>query len=200
MEYDCLVAAKLMSLDPSFDLKPDRFFSEKQWTEIAQTIERKEIAHEAKQRICDALFEYRIALIKPEELNRFVDECRRFRAAASRIQRFLKNFIEHERIEELIEEIFQVQRYLDSEFKRRPNPKGARPKSVARDALVCRLGLVYMDLIGKVPGLTVNPDTGELTGLFPDFVTKIFKFQRIKLAGLKHAIGKARKALIPNKT
>jgi len=92
-----------------------------------------------------------------------------------------------------------VQRFLDGEFKRRSHPTGGRPKSVARDDLVYCLGLVYMDLTAEVPGLTVNPLTGELTGPFPDFTTKIFQFQTIKLAGLKHAIGKARQALMPKK-
>jgi len=103
---------------PSFDLEPDKFFSQQQWAEIAQTIERDEIPHEAKQIICDVLFEYRMATIKPEKLRRFVEEARQFRAAASRIQNFLKNFIGHTKIEELIEEIYQVQRFFDKEFKR----------------------------------------------------------------------------------
>jgi hypothetical protein len=184
---------------PSSDLEPNRFFSQQGWADIARSIGHKEIPPEAKQRICDALFEYRMATIKPEEAGRFVEEFRQFRAAAARVQRFLKNFVGHEKIEELREEIFQAQRFLDREFKRRPNPKGGRPKSVARDDLVYRLGIVYMDLTNEVPGLTVNPETGELTGAFPDFTTKIFQFQRIKLAGLKHAIIKARQALIPHK-
>ena len=184
---------------PSFDLEPDKFFSQQQWAEIAQTIEHDDIPHEAKQGICYALFEYRMATIKPEELGRFVEEARQFRAAASRIQNFLKNFIGHTKIEELIEEIYQVQCFLDKEFKRRPNPKGGRPKSVARDTLVDHLGLVYMDLTGEVPSLTVNPNTNELSQRFPDFTRKIFEFQRINPGGLKHAIVKARQALMPDK-
>jgi hypothetical protein len=182
---------------PSFDLEPDKFFSQQQWAEIAQTIERDKIPHEAKQRICDALFEYTMATIKPEALNRFVEESRKFRAAASCIQNFLRNFRSHTKIEELIEEIYQVQRFLDKEFKRRPNPKGGCPKSVLRDTLVYRLGLVYRDLTGKEPGLTVNPHN-ELTGPFPRFTTTIFQFHGIKLAGLKHAIIKARRDIAAN--
>lgn len=182
---------------PSFELEPDKFFSQQEWTEIAQTIGHKEIPQKAKQKICDVLFEYRMMIIKPEKLDRFVEEARKFRAAASRVQNFLRNFAWHESIEELIEEIFQVQKFLDREFKRRSNPKGARPKSVARDTLVYHLGLVYMDLTDKVPSLTVNPNTNELSQRFPDFLRKIFEFQSINPAGLKHAIVKARQALMP---
>jgi hypothetical protein len=114
---------------PSFDLEPDKFFSQQQWAEIAQTIERDQIPREAKQRICDALFEYTMATIKPEKLRRFVEDARQFRATASRIQNFLTNFRWHTKIEELIEEIYQVQRFLDEEFKRRPNPKGGLSRS-----------------------------------------------------------------------
>jgi hypothetical protein len=180
---------------PDFDLEPDKFFSQQEWAEIARSIGHEEIPHEAKQRICDALFEYRMAIIKPEKLDRFVKEAGKFRTAASRVQNFLRNFARHEQIEDLIEQIFQVQKFLDREFIRRPNPKGGHPKSVARDALVRDLGRAYMDLTGEVPGLTVNPTTNELSGPFPDFTRTIFEFQSIDPAGLKHAIGKARQAL-----
>jgi hypothetical protein len=180
----------------SFDLEPDKFFSQQQWAEIARTIGHKDIPQKEKQRICVVLFEYSMAIIKPEEHGRFVEEARKFRAAASRVQNYLRNFAWLERIEELIEEIFQVQKFLDREFKRRPNPKGGRSKSDARDILVYRLALVYRDLTGEVPGLTVDPQTGKLTGTFPNFTIKFFEFHGIKLAGLKHAIGKARQAFM----
>jgi hypothetical protein len=183
---------------PSFGLEPDKFFSQQQWAEIAQSIERDEFLDEAKHRICDALFEYTMSIIKPEELGRFVKEARKFRAAASRIQTFLRNFRWHRKIEDLIEHVFQVQRFLDQEFERRPNPKEGCPKSVARDALVYHLGLVYMDLTGEVPGLTVVPGTGKLSGDFPNFITTIFKFYGIKPAGLKHAISNARRDILAN--
>ena len=176
----------------SFDLKPDKVFSQRRWAEIAQSIKRENVPYDAKQSICDALFEYSMSTIKPEDLSRFVKEARQFRAAASRIQNFLRNFRWHTRIEDLIEEIYQVRRFFDHEFKGRPNPEGARPKSAARDTLVYRLALIYKHVTGEDPGLTVNPDTGKLSGLFPNFTTTIFRLSGINLAGLKHAITKAR--------
>jgi hypothetical protein len=177
--------------------EPEAVFSDEQWAAIAQLIERSEIPLKAKKDICLALFEYTLAIIKPEDLNRFVEEVRQFGVTASRIQNFLRNFRWIERIQDLIEEIHQTRRFLDREFARRPNPKGARPKSIARDTLVYHLGLVYMELTGEVPGRTVNSVTGKLTGTFPDFTAKIFEFHGIKPAGLKDAIGKARQALMP---
>jgi hypothetical protein len=135
-------------------------------------------------------------MIEPEELARFVEEVGKFRMAASRVQNFLRNFAGLKRIDDLIEEIFQVRKFLEREFGRRPNPKGGRPKSAARDALVYQLGLVYWGLKNKVPGRTVNPDTSELSGLFPDFTTKIFEFQGIDTIGLRHVIKKVRDALM----
>ena len=170
----------------SFDLEPDKVFSQQQWVQIAQSIERDDIPHDAKQRICDALLEYTMSTIKPDELNRFVEEVRKFRAAASRIQNFLRSFRWHEKIEELIEDIHQLRRFVEDEYKRRPNPKGARPKLAARDSLVDRLYLVHEDLTGK------NLKTGKLTGAFR-FISKIFQFQGIELRGLKRAIATAAK-------
>jgi hypothetical protein len=183
---------------PSFDLEPDKVFSQQHWAEIAQSIERDDIPHDAKQGICDALFEYTMSIIKPEDLSRFIKEAGQFRAAASRIQNFLRNFRWHTKLEELIEEIYEAQRFVDHEFKIRPNPKGGRSKSAARDTFVYRLGLVYRELTGNDPGLTVHPNTGKLSGPFPNFTTTIFRFSGIKSRGLKHAITKARQDIAAN--
>ena len=70
---------------PSFDLEPDKFFSQQEWAEIAQSIGLDEIPHGAKQRICDALFEYTTATIKPEALNRLAGLAKRGAAASAGI-------------------------------------------------------------------------------------------------------------------
>jgi hypothetical protein len=183
---------------PSVDLEPDKVFSQKQWAEIAHSIQRDDIPHDAKQKICDALFEYTMSTIKPEGLSRFVKEARKFRAAASRIQNFFKTFSWHTRIEKLIDEIYQVQRFLDHEFKSRPNPQGGRSKSAARDTLVYRLALLYRELTRKEAGQTVDPHSGKSSGPFPKFTTTIFRFFGVKSAGLKDAITKARQDIAAN--
>jgi hypothetical protein len=173
-----------------YDPDPDAVFSEWQWTQIVQSIGLSEIPNDAKKNICDALFEYTIANLKPDTLNRFVEDAREFRIAAYRVQSFLKNFRWLNKFEELIEEIYKLQRFVDCEYQCRPKPKGGRPRSDARDTLVCRLGEVYTRLTGKKPSRREDPVTGELTGAFPCFVRTIFKFQGIPFTGLKHAIAK----------
>ena len=176
---------------PSYEADPEAVFSQEQWVAIAQSIKRDEIPPKAKQEICDALFEHAIANIKPEELGRFVEEARKFREAAARVENFLKNLRWHNKIRDLTEDIYQLQRFVDYEFKRRPKPKGGRPLSDARDILVYRLALIYQCITGKKAGRSENPKTGKLTGPFVRFVTTIFQFHRISLAGIKHAITKA---------
>ncbi len=173
---------------PSYKPYLEVVFSQQQWTEIARSIGHDDIPLSAKQEICGALFEYTIDSIKPETRERFVEDARQFRAAASRILKFLRGIRWHDKIEELIEEIYQLQRFVDNEFDRRPKKKGGRPASVSRDALVDRLKPIYECLTGNKVGQTVDPATGKTSGSFVDFVASIFQLQRISLAGIKHVI------------
>jgi hypothetical protein len=135
---------------PKYEPDPSAVFSQQQWAEIAQSIGHDEIPHNAKQQICDALFQYRMTSIKPEDLKRFVKDVRNFRNSASRVQSFLRiNFKWHNKFEELIADIYELQRFVDREFERRPKPKGGRPPLSARDTLVYNLGLVYVRITGK---------------------------------------------------
>jgi integrase len=173
-----------------YEPDPAAVFSKQEWTKIAESIGRDEIPRDAQQQICDALFEYTITSLKPETLNRFVEHAREFRVAASHIQSFLRNFRWLDKFEGFIEEIYKLQRFVDSEYQRRPKPKGGRPRSHARDTLVYRLGVVYEVLTGKKARRREDPITGELTGPPARFITTIFKFQGIPVAGLKHALAK----------
>jgi len=175
----------------SYEPDPSAVFSQEQWAEIAQSIEHDEIPQDIKQLICNALFQYRMTSIKPEDLGRFVKEAQKFRASASRVQNFLRiNFKWHNKFEELIQDIYELQRFVDRELERRPKPKGGRPRSSARDALVYNLGLAYERTTDKKPTRIENPITSELTGPFARFLTKIFELHGIRPGGLKHAIAK----------
>lgn len=169
---------------------PNAVFTVDQWAEIARSIKRDGIPPKEKQEICDALFDHALSNLKPEELGRFVETVRQFRAAASRIQDFLQELAIHDKIEALIEDIYEVQKFIDAEFSRRPKPKGGRPPSQARDDLVGRLAPIYQRLTGNKPGRSINPATHELTGPFVRFLTTIFRLSRIGTAGLKQAIAK----------
>jgi hypothetical protein len=170
---------------------PKAVFTKAQWAAIAKSIHRTDIPREDKQEICDALFEYAIASIEPEELERFPAAIREFRAAASRVQGFIKDLRWNDKIEDLCEEIWQLQKYIQVVFKLREKPKGGRPTLDARDNLVDRLGVVYERNTGRVPGRSENPETGKLTGPFARFLGPIFEYRGISLSGLKHAIAKA---------
>jgi hypothetical protein len=98
-----------------YEPDPDLVFSERQWTQIAQSIGLSEIPPDAKRNVCDALFEYTIASLKPDTLKRFVEHARQFRVAAYHIQSFLRNFRWLEKFEELIEEIYKLRRFVESE-------------------------------------------------------------------------------------
>jgi hypothetical protein len=89
---------------------PKAVFTEAPWLAIAKSIDREVIPPEDKQEICDALFEYAIASIEPEELERFADALREFRAAASRVQGFIKDLRWNGKIEDLNEDIYQLQK------------------------------------------------------------------------------------------
>jgi hypothetical protein len=169
---------------------PKAVFTKPQWIAIAASIGRRDIPRKEKQEICDALFEYEIASMKPERLKRFAEELSEFRAAASRVQGFIKDLRWNDRIEDLNEEIYQLQKYVQDAYELRGKPKGGRPTSGARDNLVDRLGVVYERITGRVPGRSENPETGKLTGPFARFLALIFEYQRISLSGLKHAIDK----------
>jgi hypothetical protein len=171
---------------------PDEVFTKAQWAAIAQSIARDQIPPEEKQEICDALFNHAIAKLAPKALKRFVDEARKFGVAASRVQNFLRKLRVHDKIETLIEDVYQVQRLIDDEFKRRPNPKGGRPRSQALDDLVDHLGTVFTRLTGKDPGVTVDPLTGKLSGLTYRFLTNIFRPHDISTAGLRRPIERAK--------
>lgn len=176
---------------PNYDQPdPKAVFTEAEWVAIAKSIGRDDIPPKDKQEICDALFEYAIASIKPEKLERFADELSEFRAAASRIQGFLKDLRWNDKIEDLCEEIWQLQKFVQGVFELRDKPKGGRPTSVARDNLVDRLTVVYVRITGRVPGRSESPETGELTGPLARFLGTIFEYQGISLSGLKHAIAK----------
>jgi hypothetical protein len=176
---------------PSYEPDPSSVFSQQQWAEIAQSIGHDEIPPDVKQQICDALFQYRMTDIKPEELGRFVKEAREFRASASKVENFLTvNFKWHNKFEDLLEDIYQLQLFVDRELERRPKPKGGRPPSNARDTLVYNLSVAYERITGVKPARSENPDTGQLSGPFARFLTKIFEFHKVGLAGLKHAIAK----------
>jgi hypothetical protein len=175
----------------SYEPDPSAVFSEQKWAEIAQSIGLDEIPPDVKQQICDALFQYRMTSIKPEDLGRFVDEAQKFRASASKVENFLSvNFKWHNKFEDLLEDIYQLQRFIDHELERRPKPKGGRPPSIARDTLVFNLSVVYESITGAKPARSENPDTGQLSGPFARFLTKIFGFHGVSVAGLKHAIAK----------
>ena len=172
--------------------RPDpSVFSDVQWAEIARSIGLDQISVEAKQQICDALFEYTLAEIRPEQLERFIKEAQKFREAASKVQNFLRRLSWLKKVEELIEDIYQLERIVASEFERRPKPKGGRPPSAARDSLIDRLISPYERLTGNKAGRSENPETKEMTGPFPRFVTTIFQLHGISLKGLKNAIAKA---------
>jgi hypothetical protein len=170
---------------------PKAVFTEAQWLAIAKSIDREDIPPEDKQEICDALFEYEIASMKPERLERFAEELSEFRAAASRVQGFIKDLRWNDRIENLNEEIYQLQKYVEDVYELRDKPKGGRPPSGARYNLVDRLGVVYERLTGRMPGRSENRETGELTGPFARFLGLIFEYRRISLRGLKHVIADA---------
>jgi hypothetical protein len=177
---------------PSYEPDPSSVFSQQQWAEIAQSIGHDKIPPDVKQQICDALFQFRMTDIKPEDLGRFVEEARKFRASASKVENFLRvNFKWHNKFEDLLEEIYQLQRFVDRELKGRPKPKGGRPPSIARDTLVSNLSGVYERITGAKPARSENPDTGELSGPFARFITKIFEFHGVSVAGLKHAIARS---------
>jgi hypothetical protein len=174
---------------PSYEPDPSSVFSQQQWAEIAQSIGHDEIPHDVKQQICDTLFQYRMTDIKSEDLGRFVEEAQKFRASASKVENFLRvNFEWHNKFEDLLEDIYQLQRFVDRELERRPKPKGGRPPSIARDTLVSNLSVPYERMTGAKPARSEDPDTGQLTGPFPRFLIKIFEFHGVCAAGLKHAI------------
>ena len=86
----------------AYELEPKDVFSSEQWIAIAQSIKCAIIPDNAKQEICEALFEYTINSIKPEKAERFVEEVRKFRASASGVRNFVKNFgLWHDKIEDL---------------------------------------------------------------------------------------------------
>ena len=169
---------------------PKAVFTKPQWIAIAASIGRRDIPRKEKQEICDALFEYEMASMKPERLKRFVEELSEFRAAASRVQGFIKDLRWNDRIEDLNEEIYQLQKYVQDVYELRDKPKGGRPTEVARDNLVDRLGVVYERITSRAPGRSENRETGKLTGPFVRFVGPIFEYHGISPGGLKHAIAK----------
>jgi hypothetical protein len=172
----------------SYQAGPQQVFTGGQWAAIAKSIDRPEIPPKAKQEICDALFDFAIDNIKPEELGRFIDHARKFRVEASHIQNFIKDLSWHNKIEKLNEDIYQLQKFVDQALGRRDKPKGGRPRDDARYTLVLRLGIIYESITGKKPGRSENPETGESTGPFVRFVDKIFELQGISRTGLKHVI------------
>ena len=179
-------------------LEPETVFSDEQWAAIAQLIGRSEIPLKAKKDICKALFEYTLATIKPEELDRFVEEVRQFRARSIPYSELSKKFSWIEKIEELIEEIFQVQQFLDREFKRRPNPKGRASKVSRARYFGLSSGPRIYGPHWQSAGSNYQPGNGQIDrALFPTSRRRFLSSTASSPAGLKDAIGKARQALMP---
>jgi hypothetical protein len=199
--------------------EPEAVFSEEQWVEIAQSIPVDEIPREMKQAICDALFEYQLAQLNGqnledetntaetkrsqkhkrvqhgakyrEALKQLVDSAGEFRIAIYRLQRFLREDHQLEKVEQLADAAYELQRFAERELENRPKPKGGRPRLTAHINLVDRLGVIYERITGKKPARSENAASGRPTGPFVRLLSTIFEFQGIPLTGIKHVISEA---------